>query len=249
MKEKKKFKITGKQIKLMINLISLAVFGVSYLFIYNNYLERAEEAYQMAEAAKLETKVREEKLAEEDSIRTQLVEVKDQAQVIIDGFPVYIAKEDNFMFLEKMEKALKIKVSSIEISDSTVLYETILPAVAEDGAEASGQTDDSNGQTGAAAGSIADNKVPVMTCIQSTISMSLQTSYNGFKELVDYVKNYPEHTIIDNASISYDNSTGNLTGSLVIRRFALTGTGKEYKSAVIDGIDIGTDNIFGTDQE
>jgi hypothetical protein len=79
--------------------------------------------------------------------------------------------------------------------------------------------------------------------------MNFQATYKEFKKLMDYIATYPDKTVIDSVSVSYDNTTGNLSGSMVLKRFALTGTGKVYNIPMIDNISIGTDNIFGTDSD
>lgn len=86
-----------------------------------------------------------------------------------------------------------------------------------------------------------------MSGLQSTITMNFQITYAKFKQLADYIAKYPDKTIISSVSISADNTTGMLTGTLVLKRFALSGSGKVYEAPVIDDISIGTDNIFGID--
>ena len=232
----KKKKITGKQIKIFINMISLAIFCFSYFYLYENYTEKIEAAYTEAEQVKAQIKDREKKLSEEDEVMLKIPGVKEQKQEIIDNFPIYIAAEDNYMFVEQMEEALTIQTASVDMTESVHFRDTILPAI---GTELN--TDDTKDDTEAEAGA------EMMTATVNTVSMNFITSYEGFKELTEYIRDYPEHTVIDNVTISIDNSTGVLAGNMTIRRYALTGTGKEYEAPSIEGIDIGTDNIFGTD--
>ena len=287
----KKKKLTGKQIKLIINLISFTIFAVSYFYVYTGYLNKTEAANKEIETVKAGMKDHEQKLAEEDSVRKDIEDVKAQSQAIMDNFPVQIAKEDNFMFVEKLQQSLDIKITSIDTTDSSALYQTILPIRGEDGKEAANtntasedatqQTASDQGQNASsdsailssqdtAAASTSDKsgaaetsdngtasvdttskdkettKAETMTGTQSVINLTFQTNYAGFKKLADYIRDYPDRSIIDSASVSYDNSTGELTGSMVIKRFALTGTGKVYEPPYITDISIGTDNIFGT---
>jgi hypothetical protein len=95
----------------------------------------------------------------------------------------------------------------------------------------------------------AETELTTMSGMESAVTMNFQTDYQGFKDLVDYIVNYPDQTIIDSISISRDNTTNLLTGSLVLKRFALAGSGKVYETPEIEDISIGTDNIFGTDTE
>ncbi len=236
-------KIKGKHIKFIISLISVGVFVYSYFVIYNSYVDRTSDAYQEVESIKVKMLEREKNLAQEEEIQVALEEVNTQKNEILDSYPVYIAKEDNFMFTERLLDNLHISISSLNISDNKEFYKTILPAVSsnldKENTEASTDIVDEDK-------SAEVSEIITMNGIVNTISMNFLTSYKGFKELSEYIKNYPEPTVIDNVSVSYDSSTGALAGNLTIKRFALTGTGKEYKSIHIDGINIGTDNLFGT---
>ncbi len=265
-----KKKMTGKQIKLILNIFSLSIFIFSYFYLYDHYVEKTEKAKKDIEAVKLEIQVREKKLSEEDSVRARIDEVNTQKQAIIDSFPSSIQDEDNFMFIEQMEKALNITTSSVTTSENTVFYNTIIPITgAEAGTEVATadtsavaatptegpETTENASQDGSTAPQTSGNNdtetaaANTMTATVNSLSMSFITDYNGLKDIADYISNYPDHTIIDSISVSADSATGVLAGNLVLKRFALSGTKKEYVEPEIDGIDIGTDNIFGADQK
>ena len=223
-------KTKGKYIKFIVTLISVGIFVYSYLVVCTGYMNKTTEAYKEVEQIKLLIREREIKLEQEEDILQEVDKINKQKQDIIDQYPVHIAKEDNFMFVEKMQEALKIELSSLNVSDNTGFYNTILPAVVtEEDSE-----DDAN------------DKMETMNGVVNTINMNFLTDYEGFKELSEYVRNYPEPTVIDNVAVSYDSSTGALAGNLTLKRFALNGTGKEYKGTPIDDINIGIDNLFGT---
>ena len=292
----KKKTINGQQIKFLINMLSIAVFAISYLYVYTGYVEKTEAAYKEIDTSKKYIAAIEKNISEEDSIRQKTDEVDAQIQEFIDAYPVNITKIDNLMFAELMQEELGINLTSIVPSDSSSFYDTILPIRNEDGTEVdqtalnaptvaategitnTSETDNSSTDSQATStdnqATSTDNlettiteevttpstttdqagekqntavQLQVMTGAQSTISMNFQTTYQGFKELVDYINSNADNTIIDSVTVSSDSITGNLAGILVLKRFALTGTGKVYKTPVIDDINIGTDNIFGTD--
>ncbi len=249
-KDKKKGTISGKQVKLIINFISLGIFIFSYFYLYESYVEKTDNSYLEVEQTKVAIQERERMLKEEDSVRERIAEVNEKKQKIIDSFPVYIGNEDNFLFVEQMEKKLKVKTSSVIPSDNTEFFRTILPA--KEKADGAGQGAAEAGNQGTSGNAVAQDKSKagtdqqaVMTATVSSLSMSFVTDYQGFKDMMDYIGNYPDHTIVDSVSVSADNISGILAGNLVLKRFALTGTGKEYQEPSFDKIDIGTDNIFG----
>lgn len=234
----------GKKIKYIVSLISVGIFIYSYFILYANYTIKTEETYKEIDKVKLEIMEREIMLEQEEEVLISLDEVNAKKQEIIDEYPVYIAKEDNFMFVERMEGKLDISISALNISDNSGFYSTILPAINTD-AETQEIVDIMAGEDGNK--DEKTDEIPTMNGVVNTIGMNFLTSYEGLKDLSEYIRNYPEPTVIDNVSVSYDSSTGALAGSLTLKRYALSGSGKEYKSTAIEGINIGTDNIFGTD--
>lgn len=231
----------GKQIKFIISLISVGIFVYSYFIVYEKYTSKTTEAYNEIKIVQQKIREREEMLIQEEEIQSSLEEVNRKKHEIIDNYPVHIAKEDNFMFVEKLQNNVKINIMSLDVSDNTDFYTTILPLVEVDITENQEEEVRSDNKRD------SDAETTTMTGLVNTISMSFLTSYEGLKDLSEYIRKYPEPTVIDRVSISYDSSTGALAGNLTLKRFALTGTGKEYNGTHIDGIDIGTDNIFGTD--
>lgn len=51
---------------------------------------------------------------------------------------------------------------------------------------------------------------------------------------------------IQSITAAFDSTTGNLTGTITIDLFMVSGEGREAELFDIYGIDLGTDNIFGT---
>lgn len=231
----------GRKIKFIVSLISVGIFAYSYFVVSNGYMNKTSQAYKEVESVKLQIKERKAMLAQEEEILNSLEEVNELKLEIMNSYPVHIAKEDNFMFIKEMQDSLRINVSSINVSDNTGFYKTILPAVVDN--EIIENQDDT-----APSDNNSDSKAEpaTMNGVVNTISLNFLSSYEGFKELAEYIRNYPEPTVIDNVSVNYDSSTAALVGNLTIKRFALTGTGKEYKVKPIEDIEIGTDNIFGT---
>lgn len=274
-----KKKITGNQVKLILCLISLSIFAFAYLNVYMKFTQLTSDLNIETKLAREQMQRREQEISEEETVGKNLIERKAEKDTIINEFPSYIAKEDNYMFVEQLEDSLDIDISSINLSDNTVFYTTILPIVGEeeqvavtteqatkDGAEdAVNETEDntstletnpaktvedttgsSEEPTATATDGTEEETVKTMAGLQNSISITFQTTYEGFKELVNYINHYPDKTVINNTAVTYDNTTGFLTGSMVITRFALSGTGKTYDPPYIDDISIGTDNIFGT---
>lgn len=229
-----KKRLNGKYIKLIVSLASVSLFLFAYFKVYIDYEKRTEEIVTQTKIVREQIAKRKQDLAEEEVIRQETELLRQKCEDIINSYPSYLAKEDNFMFVEKLAQAMKVSIPSINPSDSTLFYTTKIPARKVE--ENTVKTD-------------SNLSSDTMTALQSTISMNFRTTYQGFQELVDYINHYPDKTVINSASVSYDNTSGDLVGSMVLMRFALTNNGKHYEPPYIENISIGTDNIFGTDTQ
>ena len=84
------------------------------------------------------------------------------------------------------------------------------------------------------------------SCYKTAMLLQFKTSYDGLKKCIDYINNYEDRMNIDELTVAYDPSTGQLTGTMKVNQYAVVGINKKYQDVIINDIDIGTDNIFGT---
>lgn len=86
------------------------------------------------------------------------------------------------------------------------------------------------------------------TGMKSTVSISFKTTYEGLKKAIDFINENSSRMTIGELNTTYDTATGNLTGSMTVNMYMLTGSGveKTYEPPAMDDIKTGRDNIFGT---
>ena len=78
------------------------------------------------------------------------------------------------------------------------------------------------------------------------VLVSFQTSYKGFKEIMDYINENKNRMSVSDFTLAYDENTGLVSGSTSVNMYSVAGTDKEYTKQNLSGVGIGTDNIFGT---
>lgn len=130
-----KRKMSGNLFRLMLCLIMVAIFALSYQFIYLEYVDKTEEYKEKTDQTRQLITQRKDELAKADELKAQTEEITKEYNTIIASYPVKITKEDNLIFIEKLEKELKIDIPSVNIYESSDFYQTILPARDENGNE------------------------------------------------------------------------------------------------------------------
>lgn len=85
----------------------------------------------------------------------------------------------------------------------------------------------------------------VFTLQEKTFPFTYTATYEGMKNLINYfVQNEEDPVSLVSLTISYDAETDTCTGTMILRRYFVTGI-EEYQPPVIPGVQIGTDNILG----
>lgn len=267
-----KKKLSVSQKRLLLCLVIVIIFMSAYQFIYTKYENMAENYIAQTQLANQQIAQSKTDLAQEDTLTKETKEVTSKIDDIITAFPVKLTKEDNLVFIQNLEKALGIDIPSVDVSDPSEFYKTILPIRNETGfdmivlpAASSDTTVTTSDSSTPDAGTITDGSTStdtttsnnqttdlsaqVMKGLVCPISISFKITEEKFIKLLDYINTYPERTSIADTSLSYDSSTGELICNMTINRYVLIGSGKDYQEPDIGDISIGTDSLFGTSTE
>ena len=216
-------KVSKKELYLLLALLGIGIAVCAWQFGFKKINAKTEVL--SAEAEVLHGEIR-KYTAVKDNIDIYTVGIEtatnDIAEVLYK-FPVTILEEDMIMLGRELEKkADSTYVSNITFgSASNVFIATSRPAVA--------------------------TTVPISYSLYNNrILLSFQTSYEGLKEIVDYINENKKRMSISDYSVAYDEHTGLVTGSVSVNMYSVAGTDKEYTQQNLSGVSIGTDNVFGT---
>ncbi|SHO53938.1 hypothetical protein [Anaerocolumna xylanovorans] len=241
---KLELKLTQRDKKLLLIVVSLVLFAVSYFLIYQRNVSAAQEIRTSNEA--LKSKVQEltqmqaqaeDKKAETEKLRSEMEDMKAR-------FPVYLSTADIILLLDGMEFEAGMEISSSTFTEHQIFYPN---TASGEGTASDSQTTDNAADT---SGTDTGNAVQAnkFTGMKSTVSISFKTTYEGLKKAIDYINKNSDRMTIGELSTTYDTATGNLTGSMTINMYMLAGSGvqKTYEPPNMDDIKTGRDNIFGT---
>jgi len=85
-----------------------------------------------------------------------------------------------------------------------------------------------------------------LTASDVVMTLSYQSTYQGLKDVITYTGGQDRRMVINTVSASYDRTTGNVSGSMTLDQYVVSGTDAAYIPPYVPAISIGTDNIFGT---
>lgn len=156
-----------------------------------------------------------------------------------------ISQEKSTMFVVDLEKAADMVVNAIAFEKITEIYSSDTAAQTE----GENQTTTDAGTPVTVGDSVSMDALTagdVMKGYQTVLTINFQTTYSGLKKSIDIINNNTEKMKILSCSASFDNTTGNLTGSMSIGVYALVGKGREVETMTVPGVPVGRENIFGT---
>ena len=256
-------KISTRDKKILLMFFGIAFFVVGYFFGYKPLMEEASQI----EAANVPLQQRLDELLElAQNKEFYISETNDMEQQIQDyctRFPSAVKAEDGIVLSQNMEKALDISVSSVGIGTPEFI-DSLDGETANEGMSVPEETlsEQANEKTqeqlnelegNSTTGETAQNDTGALgsaglspSLYRVSDSMQYTCTYQSLKDLVKYLSDQSGRMTLDNINASFDASTGNLTGTMTVNMFFMTGIGKQYTSPDAGSVSYGTDNIFGT---
>ena len=115
-----------------------------------------------------------------------------------------------------------------------------------DGNSSQSQTDDGSAAgSGTSSGSAKSTVTGYQLYDVSTV-MAFKTEYHGLKAMLGEVIGSSQKKTISTLNVSFDDSTGKLTGEMLVDSYFLYGLDKPYEAPYIPAVPHGTNNLFGT---
>ncbi len=248
-------KLSQKEKNLIFLLSIMIILIVSYRFGFVSLNDKADALYK--ENIELNTKLADlqQKAANKKIYIEETKQMTKEVDTMLAHLGSSISQEKSTMYITELEEYAKMNVSAITFGDITEVYSSNKATNSEEGnsetdatANENESTDNVTEENGTQAEQSEDvtEEQAKYKGYKSNITINYQTNYAGLKSAIDYINQYKEKMRIQSLTAAFDNTTGNLTGTISIDIFALLGEGRMIEPVDVYGVSIGTDNIFGT---
>ena len=216
-------KVSKKELYLLLALVGVIVAVCAFQFGFKKINEKT--AVLRTETETLESEVK-YYMAIKDNIDTYQQGIEDSTTRIagvLNEFPINVLPEDAFMLGRELEKNVPDTfVSSAAMGTNVNVYT-------------------------ATSHPVEPTTIPISYALyKSELSLSYTASYDGVKDIFDYIYDHTNRMAVDNISLSYDSTTGMLSATSLVNMYYVLGSDKQYSQQNLSGVGIGTDNIFGT---
>lgn len=210
-------KATEKQKQLLIVLLMVMVLFAAYQFGYRHFSDKAQELQTENEQLQSDINLLRAKVQNEEMYQTFTAANKESIKEIIAKFGPGVTPEKSILFFIALCEQADMEISAISFGEPGLFYSA---------ANLSGE----DGQP--------------MQAYRTSFGITYTATYEGLKQCIDYINQYPERMNITMLTAAYNSNTAGLSGTMSIDWYSLTGTGKEYTFPELEQIDLGNDNIF-----
>lgn len=236
-------KITQRDKNLILVMLGIVLVFCSYYFGFRTLKSMQESLEQENTALTGQIRALNEIAMNQEQYLQDTKELKAEMDKVIAQFPVDITSEDIILYTRDLERKTNSYVSSISMPALTSV-----PVAAELETDVLNQYGDITGAVAQNAfvneGRVPDAANMFLSKIESNISYSI--SYSGLKTMIQDITTDTGRKSIDNVSLVFNENTGDLSGTMTINYFLLSGTGKEYIQPSITGNLRGVESIFGS---
>lgn len=224
------------EINLLIGFLGILIAFCAYQFVYKKVEAKTAELEQQNVQLRKEIAVLESWLPDEEFYLAETERMHGEISDIVNEFPANVLPEDDMKFAYQLDNRLSkdkfIFVESMSFTEPSVAYTT---------------TYDTSKADNSTVNPISLNPIcPVYTLYQAPVTMGIECSYGGIKQMIQTVYDKKERKGIDSIVLTFDETTGRLSGSMAMTSYYLYGTDKVYSQPDLYKIHKGTENIFGT---
>ncbi len=219
-------KIAKRDLKLIIILAGLAIFGLLYFFVYNTFLDMTEDT--KTEIATLLPQVQALRDSQEnfDEYVKETAEYKLQIEETLEKYPAMIYPEEFLMWLLEWEEMTGVTVDSVSFTEPNVVTQFQAEVVSTvDGVE--------------------DRKVVTVDGGVISVSTTNEMTYTQLKNSINAIYAYPQPTYLDSVSVTYNPDTASLTGNYMISKYYINYEGAAHYPWPMPNIGLGNENLFG----
>ncbi|MCR5331680.1 MAG: hypothetical protein K6E62_10940 [Lachnospiraceae bacterium] len=212
-------KISQKHIQYILLLLIVVIGVCAYQFGYVKYIEKANSIKE--ENKQIEARINE--LTDKETHReewSQGIEASEKdIKEILKKYGPGNTPEKSIMFITKLEEIAPMTVSSLAFGGNTPFF------ISDD-------TDESGN--------------PKIEMDRTTLTINYNTTYEGLKSCFDYINSYAERMNVNNFNASFNQESGQLSGSMAINLFGVKDEDHVYVAPYTGVVELGTENIFGT---
>ena len=270
--------LTKRDIPVLALCLSAVLLVVVYSFIWRDGQEKLQALKESNEKLTADVEGLREKAANKEFYDSETERMQQEIDAIYSYFPADVLMEDGLYSAIELEQTAPMISYGIgytpavtvytvgqggEATDTTAAIEEAEKNAGMNVAETELEEDVATARSGNATYYSDGGDVHLATAQlpsgyegeygpislrDSIFTYNFETSYSGFKNIVDYFAHLPGRATIAEISLGFDPGSGLLNGNATVNRYSMTGTGTVYEQPAFPSVATGRSDIFGAMQ-
>jgi hypothetical protein len=248
MDTKKKMSNRDKMVLFIIAAIALVL--VVYFFVFAKMNERTETLSNENATLAKEVSYLETLEAQKDATIAETQETQLSIADTLSKFPPEVNTEDAIYDLNEMYEGISdVKIQSESYNMNQIFYQG---GSFSDDSSSTSTASSSASETASIAAITSDTPVSEIvsaaadyTGYRSDVSVTFTAPYKSVKKVVDFINDSEDRMTITSMSMGKDDSTEDLSCTMAISMYAISGTGEVYTQPDVSNGNVGVNNIFG----
>lgn len=233
--------VTERDITLLCVLGAVLVLAFSYFFVFQPNNKKAEEVKNKNVELSAYVNELDVKIAGEAEKRAEIVVFRDGRTELLGRFPNGMTHERAIEILADLEKETELFSSQASLAVNNVFFN---------------QTESKNNRviqvesvastSPVARQGVAEETYPDIMGYKTTLSLAFTCTDEQLTEALDFINQYETKMSVENITVGYDETSGNLAGTMNLCIYSVDAGTVEYEEPVIEDVGTGVVNIFGS---
>ncbi|MDC7290829.1 hypothetical protein NXH76_23850 [Blautia schinkii] len=265
--------VSTRDKKILLMFLGVLLLVLSYFFVYKGQMEEASviESENVSLQARLNELL--EMAKNKEFYEQETREMQTKILEYCEAFPADVRPEDGIVLAQNMENVMDMKISNVGLGAKEFIAsldgkteeergEDFEQTLMEQGASVTEEQIAEIEQTQGISREEAIQQQSMEIALDATTDLlnaaftptlyrtqdtiQFVSTYDSLKRSVKYLASQDGRMTMNNVNASFDSTTGNLTGTMTINIFSMTGAANTYNKPDAGKVPYGTDNIFGT---
>lgn len=242
--------------KLLVYFGALIILAATYVFVGRPFLDKIDKLSEEKTQLEQELSQKRNAAANKEKYQQDIADAKVRISEIMDQFPEDNSDEKSIMFISHAEADVPIWFNQVKFAEETknmINGEETDSASDEETAteEEAVAANEGENVEGEQSGDAYESGVQTQNSFiadlmyrDTEIGLSFETQYDGFKNLLAYIRDYEDRMVIKDLEIQYDALGDLVSGTMILSQYAILGPDRVLPDVETDVDAIGTNNVF-----
>ena len=225
--------------KLLFIFGAILILFMAYFFVFRSNMEKAAEYSDKNEGLRSYIVELDNKIANEEAKKVEIRTYNNERSAILDKFAGGMSHELAVKLLADLETETELVATNVTLSVNNIFFNQ---QEAENNALI--PPEEISSVSSIAVEGHAEQEYTKLMGYKTSLTVEFACTDEQLRAAVDFINEYDEKMSVESITVGYDETTGGLTGTMVICMYAISGNDKEFEEPRIDNVTLGVTNIF-----